>query len=183
KSKTHDVMYTRLLNVLQVSLCFLVLSPIFVAVGHVDHDHLLCRKCGNEVTENYIENFINITSTQSEQVKIVALYGHSNVTVQTLRNPANNVFELVTLKVAGCTGVGKWYSEHTWFPDYSWKVCVCPRCKAHLGWVFEPSTRALAEPSQSKASSEGFYALILGRLISEDFSDSLVIGLPKIHQY
>lgn len=103
--------------------------------------------------------------------------------VQSLRNPADNVFDLVTVKVAGCTGVGEWYSEHTWFPGYSWKVCICPRCRAHLGWVFEPTQKTSSDPLHVKASSEGFYGLILKSLISEDFSDSLVIGLPKIQRY
>ncbi|XP_064109695.1 uncharacterized protein LOC135217648 isoform X2 [Macrobrachium nipponense] len=174
-------MYTNTLNVLSVVNFWIILALLGVNVSEstFDHDHILCRKCGNELTENLLENFINITSPQSESINRISLFGHNHLVVQSLRNPADVVFYMVTVKVSGCKGIGEWYSEHTWFPGYSWKVCICPRCRAHLGWVFELTKKIQSGYVTSKSSGEGFYGLIVDSLISEDFSESLVITLPK----
>ncbi|XP_063608478.1 protein cereblon-like isoform X2 [Penaeus indicus] len=172
-------MYT---NTPLLLVIFFLVSP-GLSTSHEDerHDHILCRNCGAELTENTKENFVNVTSPHSESSHWLSVLGHSHLMVQTLRNPADIAFDLVTVKRTGCSGVGEWYSDHSWFPGYSWKVCVCPRCKAHLGWIFEPIENT--KPSQYLASSKGFYGLILEKLISEDFSDSLLIGLPKRQRY
>lgn len=154
---------------------------MFVSATHHDHDHVLCRTCGAELTENTLENFVNVSSPLSESSQQLSILGHSHLMVQTLRNPADLAFDLVTVRKSGCSGVGEWYGEHSWFPGYLWKVCICPRCRAHLGWIFEPETKA--STTHFKASSEGFYGLILEKLITEKFSDSLLIGLPKPQQY
>ncbi|XP_069945300.1 uncharacterized protein [Cherax quadricarinatus] len=146
---------------------FSVSPRSFAVDDHRHHlDHILCRKCGTELTENSRGNFVNITSPLSESTHQLSVLGHSHLMVQTLRNPADVTFNLVMVKRSGCSGIGEWYSDHTWFPGYSWKVCICPRCQAHLGWVFEPVGRASI--SHFKASSEGFYGLILEKLITEE---------------
>ncbi|XP_042890151.1 eukaryotic translation initiation factor 3 subunit A-like [Penaeus japonicus] len=124
-------MYT---NTLTLLVIFLQVSPgLSTFHEHDHHDHILCRNCGAELTENTKENFVNVTSPHSESSHWLSVLGHSHLMVQTLRNPADIAFDLVTVKRTGCSGIGEWYSEHSWFPGYSWKVCVCPRCKAHLG--------------------------------------------------
>lgn len=45
--------------------------------------------------------------------------------------------------------------------------------------VFEPTTKTQGDLVPTRASEEGFYGLIVDSLISEDFSDSLVITIPK----
>ncbi|KAK8396064.1 hypothetical protein O3P69_005276 [Scylla paramamosain] len=163
------------------ALCCLFLVSVLTSASHHDHDHVLCRSCGAELTENSRDNFVNISSPLSEASQQVTILGHPHLMVQTLRNPADLAFDLVTVRRSGCSGVGEWYGEHSWFPGYLWKVCICPRCRAHLGWIFEPETKA--STTHFKASSEGFYGLILEKLITEKFSDSLLIGLPKHQQY
>ncbi|XP_068214885.1 uncharacterized protein [Palaemon carinicauda] len=172
-------MYTNTPNALLFVFSGIIVFAGVLCENNLDHDHILCRKCGNELTENFLENFINITSPQSESINRISLFGHNHLVVQSLRNPADYVFYLVTVKVAGCKGIGEWYSEHTWFPGYSWKVCICPRCNAQLGWVFEPTEKIQSGSVTLKPSGEGFYGLIVDNLISEDFSESLVITLPK----
>ncbi|XP_042211543.1 uncharacterized protein LOC121858952 isoform X2 [Homarus americanus] len=165
---------------LAVVVCLVSSGNLAVNDDH-HHDHILCRKCGTELTENTRDNFVNVTSPLSESTYQLTVLGHSHLMVQTLRNPADVTFNLVAVKRSGCSGVGEWHSEHTWFPSYQWKVCLCPRCEAHLGWIFEPKEKASV--SHFRASSEGFYGLILEKLITERFSDSLLVGVPKFHKY
>ena len=70
-------------------------------------DHVLCRSCGAELTENSRDNFVNISSPLSEASQQVTILGHPHLMVQTLRNPADLAFDLVTVRRAGCSGVGE----------------------------------------------------------------------------
>jgi cereblon len=47
------------------------------------------------------------------------------------------------------------YSEHTWFPDYSWAIIACSHCGEHIGWRF----------SALEKKPHIFYALIRDKLI------------------
>ena len=45
------------------------------------------------------------------------------------RNPYGTEFHVVIFRLAGCVGVGEWTKEASWYPGYSWRVCVCPQCR------------------------------------------------------
>lgn len=70
-------------------------------------DHVLCRTCGAELTENTRDNFVNISSPLSESSQQLSILGHPHLMVQTLRNPADLSFDLVTVRRSGCSGVGE----------------------------------------------------------------------------
>lgn len=71
-------------------------------------------------------------------------------------NPDGWLFELVCYSAApGCRCAGKGISEFTWFPGYSWRVALCRKCRAHLGWEY------------ANASGERFYGLIVETLIED----------------
>ena len=55
-----------------------------------------------------------------------------------------------------------------------WRVCVCPRCGYHVGWMFEPED--LVDPLQPKPSAHGFYGIVLDKGIDENFSDSVTLA-------
>jgi hypothetical protein len=70
-----------------------------------------------------------------------------------LTNPAGFSFHIGCFRAAdGCTEMGDATTEHTWFAGCAWRIAVCARCRAHVGWRFE--------------GREGFYGLILSRLRS-----------------
>ena len=104
------------------------------------------------------------------------------VVVQEVRNPYGRVFKIVILKRANCskvvpvspkflifttilTFIFQWHTESSWFPGYSWKLCLCPRCSVQLGWQFEPT--ATATLTTVFPSEQGFYALILDNFLAE----------------
>jgi hypothetical protein len=56
----------------------------------------------------------------------------------TFFNPAGIVFKIACFATApGCSGVGPFVQEFSWFPGTHWQVTVCASCAEHLGWNFE----------------------------------------------
>ncbi|XP_063855323.1 GTP-binding protein 10-like [Scylla paramamosain] len=70
-------------------------------------DYVLCCSCGAKLTENSWDNFVNISIPLSEASQLVTILGHPHLMVQTLRNPADLAFDLVTVRRSGCSGVGE----------------------------------------------------------------------------
>ena len=93
-----------------------------------------CRACGGVVTDR--------------DAKIPVNGSHAH----TFFNPAGIVFALGCFQRApGCLVVGAASSEFTWFAGHVWRVALCRRCQAHLGWFFT-------------SGENGFYGLILTKL-------------------
>jgi hypothetical protein len=66
-------------------------------------------------------------------------------------NPAGLQFRIGCFREAkGCIELGEATTEHTWFAGCAWRVALCAKCRAHLGWRFD--------------GDDVFYGLILGRL-------------------
>jgi len=138
---------------------------------------VLCRSCGRELADPFYLTNTLLSPEYLERQNLTRLFGRTTpVPVEKLRNPAGKEFQVVTFTKAGCLGVGDWTSEATWYPGYAWRVCVCPQCHAHKGWMFEPEDSAVE--GLEKPSSSGFYALILDKIIDEDFAQSLTV-MPK----
>lgn len=62
-------------------------------------------------------------------------------------------------------GFFQWSITYTWFPGFAWKVCLCPKCASHLGWMFEPIETATKE--QIFPSDKGFYAITVKNIVAE----------------
>ena len=57
--------------------------------------------------------------------------------LHTVFNPAGIVFEIGCFNEApGCRLAGESSSEFTWFTGYFWRLALCLRCSAHLGWHY-----------------------------------------------
>ena len=103
---------------------------------------VLCRNCGMEVADpGHLR--VSPLSPFSLERQNVTMFGSSlSVPVETLRNPAGFEFRVISFSAGGCQAVGDWREEASWYPGYLWRVCVCPQCGAHLGWMFEPEDTA-----------------------------------------
>lgn len=126
-------------------------------------DYLICRTCGSDIA---LSNFITIK--QSNKALVASnetLFEKKEALVQLLENPLGSRFEVIALKRASCARVHIWSTSHTWFPGYSWKLCLCPKCSSHLGWMFEPIESATS--NQIFPSQKGFYLIILDSIIAE----------------
>lgn len=52
-------------------------------------------------------------------------------------NPAGMRCELLTfIACPGASVLGDPTLAHTWFRGYSWRLALCSRCGAHLGWHY-----------------------------------------------
>lgn len=72
-------------------------------------------------------------------------------------NPEGVQFRIGCFAAApGCVMIGRPTSHWTWFAGYRWRVALCGRCGAHLGWQFRDGAGA------------GFFGLIVERLVDCD---------------
>ncbi|XP_059087043.1 uncharacterized protein LOC131883557 [Tigriopus californicus] len=145
------------------------------------HHVILCRHCGRDTADpSYLVTHQAYLSSPFDhfghQKNYSSIFGQENIPLQRLINPSGAEFDVVILKKAGCSGQAQWSSQATWFPGYSWRVCVCPQCKSHLGWMFEPTE--VVQDVLDKPSDQGFYALIADKLIDEAYASTL---LTKSH--
>lgn len=81
---------------------------------------LFCRRCGNHIT--------------GEESRMTVDGSHRH----TFFNPAGIFFELACFRSApGCFVHGEASGLFSWFAGYQWRIALCGRCAAHLGWRFE----------------------------------------------
>ncbi|KAM8760080.1 protein cereblon isoform 2-T2 [Acanthopagrus schlegelii] len=138
---------------------------------------ILCRACGHELAFgtdiNHVHSRLALSSRND------TLIGGRRVNIQLFENPHGHQFEVITFRKADVTQHWPADKHFSWFPGFSWTVATCPRCKTHLGWAFQPSdwpdmiTKATFEDS-----THTFLALIIDRLLREDFASSLLVT-PK----
>ncbi|XP_026466912.1 uncharacterized protein LOC113370460 [Ctenocephalides felis] len=137
-------------------------------------EYLVCRQCGADTADTYY--IYDHFSPEAMHVKTnQSIFGRTDVAVQLLENPFGMQFEVVTVAKALCakTNRDKWHVNYSWYPGFSWKHCLCPRCGTHLGWMFEPLDTATSD--RSVPSDQGFYVLILDKVLSEGFINSHMI--------
>jgi hypothetical protein len=99
---------------------------------------LCCVHCGKPITH------------EDQRIAISSSHRHRFI------NPHGLVFQIGCFASApGCAQVGAATEEWTWFSGYAWQVALCRSCGIHLGWRYRNS------------SGNGFYGLILDRLVSD----------------
>lgn len=136
---------------------------------------MLCRACGNDIgiTKQLIGSRVSPFAKSSGNE---SLFDREKVLVQELVNPHGIRFQVILLEQAECVARSsdKWIAdEGSWFVEYAWKSCHCPRCGAHLGWMFEPVDSIndnLLTPTRL-----GFYAIVVTSIVDENFVDSLLM--------
>lgn len=111
---------------------------------------LLCRLCGRAITG------------ERARAEIAGAHEHRK------ENPAGLVFRIGCFRAApGCAPHGVAVAEHTWFAGYTWQIALCGGCQAHLGWRF-----------LAREQADGFYGLILDRLVEEAGPQRPLPGAP-----
>ncbi|XP_015519309.1 uncharacterized protein [Neodiprion pinetum] len=141
-------------------------------------DFVLCRECGGDLADSHY--LVNRLSPEALIKSNQTLFGREEIEVQLLSNPLGIQFYVFTTSSAKCVSIGEnWHNDFSWFPGYAWKLCFCSQCGSHVGWMFEPLKTATED--RSLPSAEGFYALVLDSVISETFSNSLLV-VPKLYR-
>lgn len=138
---------------------------------------MLCRACGHEVANGSDIRFVASRLALSSRNN--TLLGGRRVTVQLFENPHEQQFEVITFRKADVTLHWPADKDFSWFPGFAWTVASCPRCKAHLGWGFQPDHWPdTVTKSKFEESEITFLALITSGLLTEDFASSLLMT-PK----
>ncbi|XP_037083455.1 protein cereblon-like isoform X1 [Pollicipes pollicipes] len=164
------------------ALVLVILKVTFVSLsggsgtesGGGSENVVICRHCGHDLFDpQYI---FTLASPGSIWTKNNTLIGSVRPHVQLLRNPHGYEFEVVTVRRSVCSQQGDWHSSHSWFPGYNWKICVCPKCGTHIGWIFKKIQSA------SKTDSEdSFFGLILDKILEESTVSQLLLT-PKSYR-
>lgn len=115
-----------------------VLSPEQRETQTHQEKPLRCAVCGHAVTY------------EAQRISVQGSHEHLR------RNPHGLSFRFGCFAWApGCAKLGEAISEYTWFQGFRWRIAACAQCREHLGWSF------------SGRGGEGFYALILARLVHD----------------
>lgn len=138
---------------------------------------MLCRACGHEVANGSDIRFV--PSRLALSGRNDTLRGGRRITVQLFENPHERRFEVVTFRRAAVTLHWPADKRFSWFPGFAWTIATCPRCKAHLGWGFQPDHWPdTVTASQFEESESTFFGLIAHGLLTEEFASSLLMT-PK----
>lgn len=138
---------------------------------------MLCRACGHEVANG--SDIRLVPSRLALSSRNDTLLGGRRITMQLFENPHKRQFEVVTFQRAAV--VLHWPADNrfSWFPGFAWTIATCPRCKAHLGWGFQPENWPnTVTASRFEESESTFLGLIAHGLLKEDFASSLLMT-PK----
>jgi len=125
---------------------------------------LICRVCGQRIIDK--DDIVEHPTEHSLHSYYQNVLG-KDALVQRLKNPAEIKFDIITTKRALTLLQGQSYSSDTWFPGMRWTLATCKTCQTHLGWHFQAPAGSL---------KENFYGLILERLVSKDYADSIVMA-------
>ncbi|CAK1548380.1 unnamed protein product [Leptosia nina] len=178
---TDDVLVYRHTGMLSILYLIILYSTCDYTVSSLSNDlHtqelLLCRKCGTDVVDSYY--LFNKLSPGAHKIEKQSMFGKQNVTVQTLINPFGINFEIITSEKARCKNIGPSQGADSWFPGYTWQICVCPHCGQHIGWTF---TRSDLNTNDEDQNIILFHGLILNNILGENFTDSLIM-MPKMYK-
>ena len=98
-------------------------------------EKIFCREC------------MQVITSPAERIQVQGSHCH------TFSNPAGLLFQIGCFRrVKGCIDASPIEAEWSWFSGYAWQVVLCSACATHLGWRYT-------------GQNEGFYGLILGRLM------------------
>ncbi len=99
---------------------------------------LRCVGCGNPIANT------------TERIVVNGAHEHDCV------NPADVAYRIGCFRQApGVVEAGNAISRYSWFRGFAWRLALCNRCGAHLGWAFVATAYT------------HFYGLILKRLTTE----------------
>lgn len=81
---------------------------------------VVCARCGAHLTD------------ASQRIEVAGQHQH------TFFNPAGVIYQVACFAaVPGCSGVGAFSPEFSWFAEHRWQVAICASCREHLGWHFQ----------------------------------------------
>lgn len=86
----------------------------------------MCCQCGQQLTSFTSNERLNLFGGNSVKATFVNRYGNS--------------FNIITTRqLSNYRCISPPSMEDTWFPNYSWRIIQCKKCRHHIGWLF--STR------------------------------------------
>ncbi len=166
----------KLIIVLYIYFIFMIIASEIDSI-----QFLICKHCGHKISTTkdivYVKSPYAIRTwnetlfdTNNDYLKEQSfkpdVYSPFYQTIQLVKNPLGNKFNLITLKKSDLLLLNETKSlQDTWFPKFKWIIGVCSHCLIHLGWYFE----------SIENNQEGFFGLIVDKLINDNYADNLIL--------
>ena len=168
-------MFIFIIKIMIKQIISIYLYFIFILIsGHdINEQFLLCKQCGHEIA--LIKDLTFKKSDLSlKQWNDSTLFHHSTpVSIQQFRNPNGHIFDLITVSKADLFLINDTRSiKDTWFSNFYWTICICPKCHLHLGWLFDSNI----------VGENNFFALILDKILNEQYAETIIMQ-PKLRMY
>lgn len=145
---------------------------IIIIKSQREIDEILCSLCNHKIANSlFLTDEISKISIDSKK----KYRFNRNILVHTFKNPQKIKFQVITTKKANLMCDRTEYEDSSFFEGFTWRICTCPICGSHHGWLFSPIDKFcdLINNVNKTVCKERrkFYGLITTRL-----KDSQLIG-------
>lgn len=98
-------------------------------------DEILCSLCNHKITNSlFLTDEYSKTAIESKR----KFRFNKNTLIHTFKNPQKIKFQVITTKKANLICDRTEYEDSTFFDGFTWRICTCPVCGSHHGWLFSP---------------------------------------------
>jgi len=146
---------------------YILLIIYFVSIikSQKDNDEIQCSICNHKITNSLF--LIDEDSKSALESKRKVRFNR-NVIIHSFKNPQKIKFQVITTKRANLICEENEYEESTFFEGFSWRICTCPVCGSHHGWLFSPILKycdTIKNANKTRCKDRyKFYGLITTRL-------------------
>jgi len=144
---------------------------IKIIKNHGKIDEILCSFCNHKITNSlFLTNEYSKVALDSK----MKFRFNKSILVHTFNNPQKIKFQVITTKKANLVCDRIEYEDSTFFDGFTWRICTCPVCGSHHGWLFSPidgycdNIKGLNKTVCSERRK--FYGLITTRLKDSQFT-------------
>lgn len=149
----------------KITILYAILNIIKVIYSQQNIDEIVCSQCNHKITNS----MFLIDQVTDQAVKSNQQYRFKkNILIHSFKNPQGLKFQVITSKKATLICDPVEYEEHSFFEGFTWRICSCPICGSHHGWLFSPLDKYCENiKSLNKTickARQKFYGLITTRI-------------------
>ena len=145
---------------------------IAIINNHREVDEILCSLCNHKITNSLFltDEHSKVSIDSKKKFRF-----NKSILVHSFKNPEKIKFQVITAKKANLICEKTEFDNSSFFEGFTWRVCTCPICGSHHGWLFVPIDKFCETISYVNKTickeRRKFYGIITTRL-----KDSQLIG-------
>ncbi len=154
---------------------FIIIYLLKIINSQRDFDEMVCSLCDHKISNSlFLTDEISNASIESKR----KIRFNKNILVHTFKNPQKIKFQVITTKRANLICDEKEYEDNTFFEGFSWRICTCPVCGSHHGWLFSPIEGFCDYINNGNKtvciSRRKFYGIITTRLKDSQYNGEII---------